>query len=93
MKKEFDGNEVTIMACSNCNTHCKYCYISYSGNFTASNLYNLCKKLLRKYRVLLNGTEILLHPDYFDSLQLIGQNFILTNGIALYVVIPKDKKN
>lgn len=84
MKKEFDGNEVTIMTCSNCNTHCKHCYISYSGNFTAPNLYNLCARLLRKYRVLLNGTEILLHPDYFESLQLIGQNFILTNGIALY---------
>lgn len=82
-KEEFKGSEVTIMTCSNCNTKCKHCYISYDGNFEQRDLYNLCEILKKKYRVLLNGTEILLHPEYFSSLKLIGQNFLLTNGIEL----------
>lgn len=81
--REFEGKEVTIMTCSNCNTKCRHCYISYSGNFKGSELFSLCKKLMKRYRVLLNGTEILLHPEYFNSLQLVGQNFLLTNGIEL----------
>lgn len=84
MRKEFDGKEVTIMTCSDCNTQCKHCYISYKGNFKAEHLFALAEKLRRKYRVLLNGTEILLHPNFFDTLQLVGQNFLLTNGIELY---------
>ena len=79
--KEFNGNRIIIMTCSDCNTKCKHCYISYRGNFNANELYNICKHLSKKYWVQLNGTEILLHKDYFDSIQLVKQNFILTNGI------------
>ena len=79
--KEFNGNRIIIMTCSDCNTKCKHCYISYKGNFNANELYNICEHLTRKYWVQLNGTEILLHKDYFDSLQLVKQNFILTNGL------------
>lgn len=79
--KEFNGNRIIIMTCSDCNTKCKHCYISYRGNFNANELYNICKHLSKKYWVQLNGTEILLHKDYFDSIQLVEQNFILTNGI------------
>ena len=50
------------------NTKCKHCYISYKGNFNANELYNICEHLTKKYWVQLNGTEILLHKDYFDSL-------------------------
>ena len=82
-KEEFKGREVTIMTCSNCNAKCKHCYISYDGNFEQDVLYNLCGELIKKYRVLLNGTEILLHPEYFECLKLVGQNFLLTNGIEL----------
>ena len=69
-KEEFKGREVTIMTCSNCNAKCRHCYISYEGNFEQRDLYNLCENLTQKYRVLLNGTEILLHPEYFESLKL-----------------------
>ncbi len=79
--KEFNGNRIIIMTCSDCNTKCKHCYISYNGNFNANELYNICEYLSKKYWVQLNGTEILLHKDYFDSLQLVKQNFILTNGL------------
>lgn len=82
-KEEFRGREVTIMTCSNCNAKCRHCYISYEGNFEQRDLYSLCEKLTQKYRVLLNGTEILLHPEYFECLKLVGQNFLLTNGIEL----------
>lgn len=30
--KEFSGRNVTIMSCSDCNTRCKHCYVSYKGN-------------------------------------------------------------
>lgn len=80
---EFEGNEVTIMACSDCNTRCKHCYIGYSGNFYEESLYNLCSLLIRKYRVTLNGTELLLHPEFFESMRLVGQDFIITNGLEL----------
>ena len=82
--KEFSGKEVTIMTCSDCNTKCKHCYISYDGNFDGKDLYNLCEQLSKKYLVLLNGTEILLHEEYFDTIQLLGQNYLLTNGLAIY---------
>ena len=82
-KKRFEGKEVIIMTCSNCNTNCKHCYISYEGNFDGKQLYDLCSKLMDNYRVLLNGTEILLHPEFFPVLELVGQNFLLTNGLEL----------
>ena len=64
---EFNGMDVIIMTCSDCNTDCKHCYIGYSGNFSANDLYNLCLKLKEKYHVFLNGTEILLHEEYFET--------------------------
>ena len=82
---EFNGNNVIIMTCSDCNIKCKHCYIGYSGNFDANALYNLCLKLKEKYNnIYLNGTEILLHEDFFDTIKLLKQDFILTNGLVLY---------
>lgn len=46
-KEEFEGKEVTIMTCSNCNARCKHCYISYEGNFEQKDLYNLCSTLVQ----------------------------------------------
>ena len=72
------------MTCSDCNTMCKHCYIGYKGNFEADKLYNLCSKLKEKYKIYLNGTEILLHEEYFETLKLIKQDYLLTNGLILY---------
>lgn len=55
----------------------------YEGNFEKEKLLDLCSIFMQRYNVLLNGTEILLDPEYFEALQLIGQDFIVTNGIAL----------
>lgn len=77
----FNGSKVIIMTCSDCNTHCKHCYISYKDNFESENLYNICNQLSEQYCVQLNGTELLLHPEFFKSLELVKQNFLITNGI------------
>lgn len=81
--KEFAGKEVIVMACSDCNTKCKHCYIGYEGNLTHKDLADICDELNKKYKVRLNGTELLLHPEYFGVLRDIGQKFIITNGIEL----------
>ena len=80
---EFNGSTVMIMTCSNCNTKCEHCYIGYSGNFNGNELLNLCTALKMKYNIILNGTEILIHPEYFSSLKLLEQPKVLTNGIAI----------
>lgn len=82
-KKEFEGSTVVIMTCSNCNVRCKHCYINYTGNFDAEELYDLCNILVQKYYVQLNGTEILLHKDYLKSLELVKYPYVLTNGLQL----------
>lgn len=80
---EFEGSTIMIMTCSNCNTKCEHCYIGYTGNFDGDKLYDLCTIWKKKYNIILNGTEVLIHPEYFSSLKLIHQPKILTNGIAI----------
>lgn len=66
---EFSGSNVTIMTFSDCNARCKHCYIGYDGNFDGNELFDLCEKLKQKYSVRLNGTELLLHPEFFKKLR------------------------
>lgn len=84
--KKFSGENVTIMSCSDCNTRCKHCYVSYKGNIDGDVLYDMCNKLKDKYQLNINGTEVLLHRDYFKTYDLIGQKRLLSNGI----IINKD---
>lgn len=84
--KEFSGENVTIMSCSDCNTRCKHCYVSYKGNIDGDTLYDMCNNLKDKYQLNINGTEVLLHKDYFKVYDLIGQKRLLSNGI----IIDKD---
>lgn len=49
--KEYSGNRVIIMTCSDCNTRCKHCYISYKGNFDDEKLYQICNDLSKRYWV------------------------------------------
>lgn len=80
---EFNGSTVMVMTCSNCNTKCEHCYIGYTGNFDGDKLYDMCVDWKKKYDIILNGTEVLIHPEYFSSLTLIHQPKVLTNGIAI----------
>ena len=38
MKRQFDGKDVIIMTCPDCNTRCRHCYISYKGNMQKSGV-------------------------------------------------------
>lgn len=78
--KEYDGREVTIMSCSNCNMKCKHCYISYTGNFKGEELLNMVNTLSKKYNVTINGTEPLLHRDYLESIKVASETIPITNG-------------
>ena len=82
MFKEFDGKIVKIMSCSNCNTKCKHCYISYKGSFTPESLYETVKTLKKKYKVRINGTEPLLTPGYLKSFKEAEEEMVLTNGLV-----------
>ena len=81
---EYTGKKVTIMACSKCNINCAHCYISYKGNRTAPELLEMVKKLSKRYKIEINGAEILTEPAYLDAFEVVGQDFIMTNGLALY---------
>ena len=80
---EYTGKQVTIMACSDCNANCEHCYISYTGNMTGKNLLQMCRLFKNKYKIIINGTEPLLHEDYFEAFKLSDQNRILTNGLII----------
>ena len=83
---EYTGKQVTIMSCSDCNANCEHCYISYSGNMSGEDLVKMCQAFKNKYNIIINGTEPLLHEDYFEAFKLSDQSRILTNGL----IINKD---
>ena len=81
---EYNGKQVTIMSCSNCNANCEHCYISYAGNMSGEDLLKMCESFKNKYKIIINGTEPLLHDDYFEAFKLSNQSRILTNGLVIY---------
>ena len=81
---EYKGEKVTVMACSKCNINCEHCYISYKGNLTPEQLKERVSKLSKKYKVEINGAEILTDLGYLESYPIAGQDFLMTNGLALY---------
>lgn len=81
--KEYNGMYVTLMLNSDCNNNCAHCYINYNGMFNDEELKDLVPTLLKKYRVLFNGTEPILHDEYLKYYKMANNNIIMTNGIAL----------
>lgn len=82
---EYEGKEVVLMACSSCNIkRCEHCYISYKGDRKPENLFELSSILNEKYNVYINGAEVLYNKNYFDSYPVVDQNWMLTNGYAIY---------
>lgn len=82
---KYTGEEVIVMACSSCNIKkCEHCYISYEGDRQADDLYGLTEELAKKHTVYINGSEVLIEPEYFESYRNINQDWFLTNGIAIY---------
>lgn len=82
--KEFLGQNLIIMACSKCNINCKHCYISYKGNRSADELFQLVTDLSEKYNIILNGAEILTDLNYLKSYEKINQNYFMSNGVEIY---------
>lgn len=81
---EYNGKYVTIMLCSQCNNNCKHCYARYDGRFSDEELQKIITKLNKKYRILLNGTEPILFPEYFKYFKYVNEHRILTNGIEIF---------
>lgn len=80
---EYQGKNVIVMLCSKCNINCKHCYIKYNGNFSPEELKKIFDKIKDKYFVILNGTEPILFPEYYELYKENSQNRILTNGLEL----------
>ena len=81
----YQGEEITLLLTSKCNTKCKHCYISYSGNFEP----DVAREIIeiqqgRGFRVDLNGAEILTNLEYLPLFKLTGADTIMSNGLILY---------
>lgn len=83
-EKIYDGNIVTIMSCTKCNANCKHCYLSYEGNLTGDELYDMTHKLNDRYDLMINGSEPLMNREYLKSYKLSKYSSPITNGLVFY---------
>lgn len=95
MLREFEGKKVDIMCTSDCNTNCEHCYVCYKGRRDPDELLDLVSFLKDKYKVMLNGAEVLTNPEYLKSYKEIHQPWILSNGLAILnpKIVEKLKEN
>ena len=83
--KKYEGNRVILMACSKCNVACKHCYIGYTGNRTPDELEELARFYSEKYKtVRIDGAEPLVDLGYLSSYKIVGQDWIMTNGLRIF---------
>lgn len=80
---EYTGKNVILMLCSKCNVKCKHCYVRFKGEFKSEDLVKIVTQLRKKYFVILNGTEPILYPEYYEVFRQNEQHRILTNGLEL----------
>lgn len=81
--KEYDGRMVKFLCTSRCNTKCEHCLVCFKGERDPNELLEIVRSLKNKYKVLLNGAEVLTNPEYLKSYKEVGQTWISTNGLAL----------
>ena len=81
--KEYDGRMVKFLCTSKCNIKCEHCLVCYKGERDPEELLNIVRSLKNKYKVLLNGAEVLTNLGYLKSYKEVGQTWISTNGLAL----------
>ena len=79
--REFNGKLVFIMSCSDCNTKCSHCYLTYNDNFDGSTLFRVASALSERYEVRINGSEPLMHREYLQTLAKVKQYSVMTNGL------------
>lgn len=83
--KKYEGNRVILMACSSCNVACNHCYIGYTGNRQPEELKELAEYYTKKFKtVRIDGAEPLINLAYLDSYKIVGQDWIMTNGLRIY---------
>ena len=83
--KKYEGNRVILMACSKCNVACKHCYIGYTGNRTPEELEELARFYTEKYKIVrIDGAEPLVDLGYLSSYKIVGQDWIMTNGLRIF---------
>lgn len=83
--KKYEGNRVILMVCSKCNVVCKHCYIGYTGNRTPEELEQLAKYYSEKFKIVrIDGAEPLVDLGYLRSYKIVGQDWIMTNGLRIY---------
>lgn len=79
----YKGKNIMLMSCSFCNVKCEHCYITYTGNMEPNHLMELINSFKSRYSIMINGTEPILNPEYFDSFYANDQKYIFTNGLAI----------
>lgn len=83
--KKYEGDRVILMACAKCNVACKHCYIGYTGNRTPEDLKELAEYYSKKFKIVrIDGAEPLVDLGYLDSYKIVGQDWIMTNGLRIY---------
>lgn len=83
--KKYEGNRVILMACSKCNVACKHCYIGYTGNRTPEELEQLARYYIEKFKIVrIDGAEPLVDLGYLSSYKIVGQDWIMTNGLRIF---------
>ena len=82
---KYEGSRVILMACSKCNVACKHCYIGYTGNRTPEELESLARHYQEKYKIVrIDGAEPLVDLGYLSSYKIVGQDWIMTNGLRIF---------
>ena len=91
--REFNGKLVFIMSCSDCNTKCSHCYLTYNDNFDGSTLFRVASALSERYELRINGSEPLMHREYLQTLAKVKQYSVMTNGLIFKNNIEYIKLN
>lgn len=82
---KYEGKRVILMACSKCNVACKHCYIGYTGDRTPDELEELAKYYSEKFPIVrIDGAEPLVDLGYLKSYKIVGQDWIMTNGLRIF---------
>lgn len=81
--KEYEGEIVKILCTSKCNIKCDHCLVRYNGERDQDELLEIVKLLKNKYKVLMNGAEVLTNLGYLKAYKEVGQTWIMTNGLEL----------
>ena len=67
------------------NVACKHCYIGYTGNRTPDELEQLAKYYSNKFKIVrIDGAEPLVDLGYLKSYKIVGQDWIMTNGLRIF---------